>query len=239
MRILAVDTSSERGSVCITDNDAVLGEIRLASSVQHAERLFRSVDFLLASLPITLADIDLFVASRGPGSFTGLRVGIATIQGLAFAQKKRVVPVSSFEALVFQTSDLQPPPSAATAAWIDAHRGEVFAALYDADGRELAAPTALKPDATLDAWSPALAPFNRIRFVGDGAALYRDRIAARVGEHATIDAEPTPLAGRIGLIAAAAAAAARAVVPHAVVPLYIRRPDAVLARERRDAASKP
>jgi tRNA A37 threonylcarbamoyladenosine modification protein TsaB len=60
MRILAADTSSERGSVCITDNDMVLGEIRLASSVQHAERLFRSVEFLLASLPITLGDIDLY-----------------------------------------------------------------------------------------------------------------------------------------------------------------------------------
>ena len=88
MRILAVDTSSERGSVCITDNDSVLGEIRLASSVQHAERLFRSVEFLLESLPITLADIDLFVASRGPGSFTGLRVGLAAMDGFASAHGK-------------------------------------------------------------------------------------------------------------------------------------------------------
>jgi tRNA threonylcarbamoyladenosine biosynthesis protein TsaB len=239
MLVLSLDTSSAAGSAAVVRGDRVLIERAGDGSRTHGERLPRELMAVLDAAHVDLREIDRFAVSIGPGSFTGLRVGIATIQGLAFAQKKRVVPVSSFEALVFQTSDLQPPPSAATAAWIDAHRGEVFAALYDADGRELAAPTALKPDATLDAWSPALAPFNRIRFVGDGAALYRDRIAARVGEHATIDAEPTPLAGRIGLIAAAAAAAARAVVPHAVVPLYIRRPDAVLARERRDAASKP
>ncbi len=60
MRILAVDTSSERGSICIADQDVVLGEIRLASSVQHAERLFRGIEFLLESVPILLRDIDLF-----------------------------------------------------------------------------------------------------------------------------------------------------------------------------------
>jgi len=237
MLVLSLDTSSAAGSAAVVRGDRVLIERAGDGSRTHGERLPRELMAVLDAAHVDLREIDRFAVSIGPGSFTGLRVGIATIQGLAFAQKKRVVPVSSFEALVFPTSDLQPPPSVATAAWIDAHRGEVFAALYDADGRELAAPTSLKPDATLDAWSPALAPFDRIRFVGDGAALYRDRIAARVGERATIDAEPPPLAGRIGLIAAAAAA--RAVVPHAVVPLYVRRPDAVLARERRDTASKP
>ena len=113
----------------------------------------------------------------------------------------------------------------------------MFAALYDAGRRELVGPTSLKPGATLDAWSPALARFDRIRFAGDAAALYRDLIAARVGERATIDTAPSPLAGRIGLIAAAAPA--RGVVPHAVVPLYVRRPDAVLARERRADSSEP
>jgi tRNA threonylcarbamoyladenosine biosynthesis protein TsaB len=79
MRILAVDTSSERGSVCIMDNGQVLGEIRLACSVQHSERLFRSIDFLFDYVTFSLADIELFVAARGPGSFTGLRLGLAAM----------------------------------------------------------------------------------------------------------------------------------------------------------------
>jgi len=227
--ILALDTSSAAGSAAVVRGDRVLIERAGDGARTHGERLPRELMAVLDAAHVDLREIDCFAVSIGPGSFTGMRVGIATIQGLAFAQKKRVVPVSSFEALALRSS--------ATAVWIDAHRGEVFAALYDADGRQLTAPTSLKPEATLDAWSPALAPFDRIRFAGDGATLYRDRIAARVGERAAIDAEPPLLAGRIGLIAAAAPA--RAVLPHAVVPLYVRRPDAVLARERRDASSEP
>ena len=205
------------------------------ASRTHGERLPRELMAVLEHARVDLREIDRFAVSTGPGSFTGLRVGIATIQGLAFAQKKLVVAVSSFEALAFPTSGLRPPASAATAAWIDARRGEVFATLYDAAGRELATPTSLKPAATLDAWSPILAALDRIRFTGDGAMLYREQILARLGERALIDTEAHRLAGRIGLIAAAAAD--RAVVPHAVVPLYVRRPDAVLARER-GAASR-
>lgn len=243
MLILALDTSSAAGSAAVVRGDRVLIERAGDGSRTHGERLPRELIAVLDAAHVDLHQIDCFAVSIGPGSFTGLRVGIATIQGLAFAQKKRVVPVSSFEALALRSSAIPHRSSdidhlsAATAVWIDAHRGEVFAALYDADGRELGAPTSLNPDATLDAWSPTLASFNRVRFAGDGTTLYRDLIAARVGERATIDAEPPPLAGRIGLIAAAASA--RAVLPHAVVPLYVRRPDAVLARERRDASSEP
>src|SRR4249920_1632684 len=145
MRILAVDTSSERGSVCITDNDKMLGEIRLASSVQHAERLFRSVEFLLASLPITLADIDLFVAARGPGSFTGLRVGLAAMEGFAAAHGQRGAGISTLEALAWKTGI----ENELIAPLIDARRGEVYGGLYRRTGNELVEerpPSALKPD---------------------------------------------------------------------------------------------
>src|SRR6185295_17066162 len=126
MRVLAVDTSSERGSVCITDNNVVLGEIRLASSVQHAERLFRSVEFLLESLPVTLADMDLFVASRGPGSFTGLRVGLAAMEGFAAAHGQRGAGISTLEALAWKTG----VDGELIASVIDARRGEVYGGLY-------------------------------------------------------------------------------------------------------------
>ena len=89
MRILAVDTSSERGSVCVTDSHDVVGEVRLASSIQYSERLFRSIEFLFLHLPFQLSDIDLFVAARGPGSFTGLRVGLAAMEAFVAAHGKR------------------------------------------------------------------------------------------------------------------------------------------------------
>ena len=235
--IVALDTSSAAGSAAVVRDGTIVVERAGDGARTHGERLPRELMALLAAGGVELREIDRFAVSIGPGSFTGLRVGIATIQGLAFAQKTLVVPVSSFEALAFSTGVLRPPASTAIGTWIDAHRGEVFAALYDAEGSELAGPTSLKPEATLDAWSQALVRFDRVRFAGDGAILYRERIAARLGARATIDADVPALAGRIGLIAAGADN--RAVVPHAVVPLYVRRPDAVLAKEKRDAAREP
>ena len=237
MLILALDTSAAAGSAAIVRDGEILIERGGDGSHTHGERLPRELMAVLDEARLDLHAIDRFAVSIGPGSFTGLRVGIATIQGLAFAHGKLVVPVSSFEALALPSSTLDAPRSTAIATWIDAHRGEVFAVLYGADGRELAGPTSLKPDATLDAWSRILAPVDRVRFTGDGAIRYRECIAARLEGRAEIDTQVPPLAGRIGLIAFAADE--RAVRPHAVIPLYVRRPDAVLAKERRDAARKP
>src|SRR5689334_17012619 len=103
MRVLAVDTSSERGSVCVTDSGEIVGEVRLASSIQHSERLFRSIEFLFQHLPFSLKDIDVFAAARGPGSFTGLRVGIAAIEGFVAAHGKRSAGVTTLQALAWKT----------------------------------------------------------------------------------------------------------------------------------------
>jgi tRNA threonylcarbamoyladenosine biosynthesis protein TsaB len=167
MRILAVDTSSDRGSVCITDNDVVLGEIRLATSVQHAERLFRSVEFLLESLPISLADMDLFVAARGPGSFTGLRVGLAAMEGFAAAAGKRGAGISTLEALAWKTG----LDNEIVAPVIDDRRGEVYGGLYRRVSNQLVeerAPSVMKPER----WFESL-PDSRVHFCGDGALRYR------------------------------------------------------------------
>ena len=126
MRILAVDTSSEHGSVCVTADHEVLGEIRLASSVQYSERLFRSVDFLFRHLPFQLSDIDLFVAARGPGSFTGLRVGLAAVEGFVAAHGKRGAGISTLAALAWKTA----VRDVLIAPVIDARRGDVYGALY-------------------------------------------------------------------------------------------------------------
>src|SRR4029453_5584181 len=107
--------------------------------------------------------LDRLAVAVGPGSFTGLRVGIATIQGLALARALPVTPVSTFDALGWQARG----EADAIAPWVDAHRGEVFATLLAADGRTVLVPaTALAPLATLDAWRGALAPFARVRFLG-------------------------------------------------------------------------
>jgi hypothetical protein len=114
----------------------------------------------------------------------------------------------------------------------------VFATLLAPDARTVLAPaSALAPEATLDAWCDALAPFGRVRFLGNGAVRYGDVIRERLGARAIVDLAAPMLAGAIGRIAAAEPH--RAVRPHAVVPQYVRRPDVELARDRRQAAAKP
>jgi tRNA threonylcarbamoyladenosine biosynthesis protein TsaB len=251
MLILALDTSSAAGSAAIV-RDGVLAIEREGDGTRtHGERLPLELMALLDEGGCSLADLDGFAVITGPGSFTGLRVGIATIQGLALARRKLVTPVSAFEALLFGEASnfrltsnvrlkpnfrLKPdfrlkPEATYSGVWIDAQRKEVFAALYGADARTtIEAPTSLSPAATIEKWIGTMETGARVQFVGNGAVRYADIIRAALGDRAILPEVTRPLAGAAGLIAAANPA--RAVTPHAVVPLYVRRSDAELARDR-------
>jgi tRNA threonylcarbamoyladenosine biosynthesis protein TsaB len=234
MRILALDTSTAAGSAALAEDGRVTIARAGDGSRTHGERLPMELMALLDEARVTLADIDRFAVAIGPGSFTGLRVGIATIQGLALAKSALVVPVSTFEALAWRAKD----EGSAIAAWIDAHRGEVFASLFAPDATTvLQPPSSLPPETTLDTWRQTLAACSSVRFTGDGAVKYRDAIRDRLHEGASIDRDAPMLAGAIAQIAAAHPS--RAVHPHAIVPLYVRRPDAELARDRRRALEMP
>jgi tRNA threonylcarbamoyladenosine biosynthesis protein TsaB len=216
MRILAVDTSSERGSVCIIDNGQVLGEIRLACSVQHSERLFRSVEYLFDYVPFTLADIDLFVAARGPGSFTGLRLGLAAMEGFAAAHGKPGAGVSTLEALAWKSGIV----GEVIAPVIDARRGEVYGGLYRREGAVL---TEMQPAVVMkpEDWFRSL-PATPIVFCGDGAVRYREFMTHGVWSLHEMDL----------YLATAAARLAESPDRGPLSPLYIRRTEAEVARER-------
>lgn len=239
MIILALDTSAAGGSAAVirVDGEETRGIERAGDVTRsHAARLPAELMAVLGEAGATIEDVDRLAVIVGPGSFTGLRVGIATIQGLALARALPVTPVSTFEALAWHArSESAAHP---IAAWVEAHRGEVFATLLAPDGRTVLAPaTALTADATLDAWSDALAPFAQVRFLGDGAVRYSGIIHARLGAQADIDETSPLLAAASGRIAAREPD--RAVRPHALVPLYVRRPDVELTRDRRAAAAAP
>jgi tRNA threonylcarbamoyladenosine biosynthesis protein TsaB len=234
--ILALDTSSSAGSAALVRDGQVIVEHAGDPSRTHGERLPRELMTVLDEARVTLADVGMFAVAIGPGSFTGLRIGIAAIQGLALAQDTLVAPVSTFESLALTaapSSNIDHRAWDATGVWIDAHRGEVFATLYGADGTVLSGPTSLPPAATLDRWVDPLAG-RSVGFAGDGALKYREAIDSSLGGRAGIPSVVPPLAGAIGLIAAREPG--RAVRPHALVPLYVRRPDAELARDRRQQA---
>jgi tRNA threonylcarbamoyladenosine biosynthesis protein TsaB len=125
MVILALDSSAAEGSAAVLRDGRVTAVRAGDGSRTHGERLPSELMTILGSQRLAPRDVDLFAVSIGPGSFTGLRVGIASIQGLALANGKLVVPVSTFDALAWQSRR----DGRAVATWIDARRGEVFAAL--------------------------------------------------------------------------------------------------------------
>ena len=187
----------------------------------HDARLPGDLMSLLDNARLALTDIDLYAVTTGPGSFTGLRIGIATMQGLAFAAGKPLIGVSGFDAL----ARLGRAPAVAT--WVDAWRGEVFASRYEHDV-QIDPPTVEKPERLLTRISaPTL-------FIGDAVPIYADAIRASLGERALFAELVSPaLAATVARIASEAAESGTQPVPDEIRPLYIRRPDAELARDAR------
>src|SRR5262245_60849559 len=144
MLVLALDTTTSSGSCALArDGRVVVEEVNDAPNA-HAEHLPGDLMSLLDRADVPLSAIDVFAVATGPGSFTGLRIGIATMQGLAFAEGKPLVGVSGFDALAGIPATEDP-----VATWVDAWRGEVFAALYE-HGREVQAPVVARPDILLE-----------------------------------------------------------------------------------------
>jgi tRNA threonylcarbamoyladenosine biosynthesis protein TsaB len=229
MVILALDTTTRAGSTALMRGAEVVDVQASDAARPQAERLPAELMALLDRHGLELPQIDIYAVATGPGSFTGLRIGIATMQGLALAQGKPLIGISALDALAStagpRTEGLKTRGCVArVATWIDAWRGEVYAALYE-NGAEVMPPTVDAPAHLLPRLGTATL------FVGDGAAVYADLITA-AGGHVADPAAP-PIAGAIATLASREAAAGRCPPPHAIRPLYVRRPDAEVAREAR------
>src|SRR5713226_6706944 len=129
MRVLPLDTTTRAGSVALVEDDRVVDQRGGDATRTHAERLPGAITAILDANGRPLSAVDLYGVASGPGSFTGLRIGIATIQGLAFVHGRRIVAVPALDALAHAGSvDLR--SGTLIAAWMDAHRRDVFSALY-------------------------------------------------------------------------------------------------------------
>ncbi len=218
MKILAIDTSSDHGSAVIRFGDAVRAEARSETALQHSQHLFGSLDRLFARAGIGLGDIDVFAAARGPGAFTGLRIGMAAVEGLAFATRKRAVGVSTLRALAWAAG----PREGHVAPVLDARRGEVYGAVFERRRGELvevAPPAVGRPSTWIESVSG-----GRTTFCGPGAGMCRDWIR-RHDPWDIVDVGPY-LAGSIAALAAMDDA-------EPCEPLYIRPTSAETQRSMR------
>jgi tRNA threonylcarbamoyladenosine biosynthesis protein TsaB len=211
VRVLAVDTTTARESVALVESGGVRGEVRLSPADSHSTRLMPGIAFLLQGLGLAPGDVEGYAVAVGPGSFTGLRVGIATVQGLALAADRPCAAISALDALAAR--------AAGSAEWIvavmEAHRGEVFGGLYDAEGRARGEPLAAPMGTLLEQVKDGAA------FIGDAVDRYRSAITA-ARPAAVFPRRSLFLAGTVALMGDAALRAGRGLAASELRPLYLR-----------------
>jgi tRNA threonylcarbamoyladenosine biosynthesis protein TsaB len=234
LRVLAIDTSAEITSVAVCDGAQLLAEDDEKASDKHAEILLPRLQHCLERAGVRLADIDLLAVGIGPGSFTGVRVGIATAKGLALALQKPLCPVVSLAALALAASEAAADPDARLAPCLDAFKGEVFAALYrraEAGVSATLAPLhALPGDASVQL-ATALAGASVVLF-GAGYRRYESAFADLSPRARVLpEAFDAPRARHIAQLALAAFARGEIPALSKVLPLYVRDSDAQLPKQ--------
>lgn len=211
--VLAIDTTTEFGSLALADGDTVLAVEPLQSPDGYGHVLFEHIAALLAARNLDLSDIALFAAAAGPGTFTGIRVGLAAAKGLAAALGKPAAGISNLQALAL----LGEGPR--RAAVLDARRGEIYGAVYDGNARPLT-PETVTPFA---AWLETL-PEEPSSFVFSDAEPFAAALDA-----SRFAGTPRISAGRLLAGAVARLAWAQAGDPALLDANYVRRSDAELA----------
>ncbi|WP_303720489.1 tRNA (adenosine(37)-N6)-threonylcarbamoyltransferase complex dimerization subunit type 1 TsaB [Malonomonas rubra] len=228
IKILAIDSSSFTGSVALCQGEKLVGESLLNVRSTHSENLLRQIDLLLADTGWQLQDLDLLVAVTGPGSFTGLRIGIATIKGLAQVVAKPVIGVSSLQMLAMNLP-LSPVP---ICAFMDARKKEVYSQLFrwSEEGPQPVGEAQVLPPQHL------LQQIDcQVAFVGDGVPLYQQEIIEALGEKALLPnasahqvrASQAAWLGWQGFVHERVDTAAE------LLPIYIRPSDAELGHKKK------
>jgi tRNA threonylcarbamoyladenosine biosynthesis protein TsaB len=233
--ILAIETAVERVGVAVGDNSGVRASAMLTSDRRHAESLAPMIEFVLSQASVRVDEIDHIAVDIGPGLFTGMRVGIATAQTMAWALDVPLVPVSSLDALAFGFGASEDPVAVA----LDARRGEVYWALYrESDGT--GEPTVLKSPAVTAPSDAAIEIADRgemIACIGTGFVRYRDEFDAV--PHATFApaTDSMPRAEDVLGLAVLRVARDRVVAADALEPMYLRAPDAEINWQTRGGAA--
>lgn len=228
--LLTIDTSTPTGSVAVSRGETLLGEILLNVKSTHTDRLLMTLRQLLADAGLQLADVDAFAAVLGPGSFTGLRVGVATVKGLALATGKPVVGVSTLQTLAMQI----PLPRHPLCVMLDARKNEVYAGLSHWEGGR---PVPSRPEVVIAPESLLDALEGETLFAGDGSVAYRTLISRRLGPRAHFvpwSLHP-PRASAAAVLALAALREGGTIPLAQLAPRYIRLSEAEIMWARRNS----
>ncbi|MBC7363193.1 MAG: tRNA (adenosine(37)-N6)-threonylcarbamoyltransferase complex dimerization subunit type 1 TsaB [Candidatus Aminicenantes bacterium] len=223
MLILAVDTTTRFGSVALLEDTDLLVEINYTSLSSHSRQLFRAVDEVFRISDRKLEQVEGLAVAAGPGSFTGIRIGLSLVKALSLASGKPVAPVSSLPALALKMIF---PGAELIAPVIDARKGEIFAALYrlkeNGQLEELLPEGAYLPEDFL----LKLPAAGKVEFLGTGSELYRELLTTRLGSRARFSRRSYYLAAEVGRIGYEILKSGGGQTSSALEPIYYRKSQA-------------
>lgn len=178
MKILAVDTSTMVASVAIVDNTKLLAEYSINHKKTHSQKLMPMINEVMHSLELYPADIDIFAASNGPGSFTGLRIGITTIKAMAYGAQKKVVGVPTLDALAYNIleNDVLLCPI------MDARNNQVYTAIYKVEHNNQVKITEYMGVQLNELVKIIKGKNQKVVFNGDAVELYKEFLLDKLGD---------------------------------------------------------
>lgn len=233
MQILAFDSSALTASVALFRDGSVLSEISSTNGLNHSVRLLPMIDEVLTLSDTTLEETDAFAVSAGPGSFTGVRIGISTLKGLAFGTEKPCAPVSTLEALAFGECGA----AGVVCPLMDARRGEFYNALFyaAADGtlERLTEDRAIGAEALIE---ELRARGERVFICGDGQHPFVSRFGEQIREldlHLALPTRRVQRAAAVACVGARMLSEGQGVNVQELAPLYLRASGAERKREKR------
>ena len=172
MFFLSIDTATNSGGVALSRNSEIIGKVMSKTPMRYSDKIIEYTDFLLSQLEMKLSQVECFVVASGPGSFTGLRIGIATAKGFCMAHGKPGIGITTLEALAWRFRWV----SDRIAPMIDARRQQIYGALFERAGKGLKVVEEGCVKAPAE-WLKGL-PAERCIYVGDAAQMYSQTVAA-------------------------------------------------------------
>jgi len=222
MKILAIETSTMLGGIAVVDEiNGLIAETRLNVKSTHSERLMTVIDSTLVRSELSLDDIDAFAIALGPGSFTGLRIGLSTVKGLSYATGKPMVTVPTLEAFIWNFPFSMYP----VCLMLDARKGEVYSAVFrweEGEFRKIINELSIKPSVLMRELK------GNVIFAGEGVLLYKEQIMEIMKERAFI-APPdkmVPSPANVAMLGLSKALRGEYAGVSATVPFYIRKSEA-------------
>ncbi len=236
MKILSVDTSSNVATVAVADDDKLVCEILVNTKKTHSQTLMPMIDSALKQSELEISDIDLIASANGPGSFTGLRIGVSAVKGLAHAMDIPVVGVSILTAMAYNL----PFCEHIISPILDARRDQVYNAVYEWDDgeiKEICEPRALSVDELIREF---LTSDKKVVFLGDGVSVHKEYIKEKLGDKAVFAPVSANEQRASGLIAAAKKLydEGKAISCYELAPIYLRKPQAEREAEERERMKK-